>query len=711
MSKRWRWLGLALIAVVAIVFGIARRARSQEAGQPAAAGPKAAVVSVAEPQHGKLARTLELTGTVAAEAEIGLYAKLEQPIRWIEVREGDEVKAGAVLVRLDSAEMEAQLASALADQRLALASLQDVLAGTRPEDLAQAEAAVRQAEAAAARAAAAERNAKAIYGGQRVGAPRQAVEEAEGKLAVAQAQREAAEAAVGAARKNLAETRQLANLNTPQVQAVNEARGKVDVAQSQLAEAGEKAASAESQVAEARARVTVAEAQVAESTQKVAVARAQIAAADPAVANARAEYDRAVALLKIGGLSPEETDRAKLRLQTAEAQLDSAQGGLKLAEAQERAARSSLAMAQAQLQTSTRNAAATRTQVTTANSVLRTAEESLRLASALLDTSATPNQQVADAEGRLEIAEAQLKAAQAAEAAATKALQQVQALQGGPLPRRELDEAAGRVAETQAAAQAARQRLAALRAGATPTQVAVAQARVDQATARVGYWQTQVALCTLTAPISGVVIDRLKDIGDKSDPKQPLLVIAQAGRQLVRTAVSDREAAELRPGQAARVVLDAMPDHPLSTTVTNVFPAAEDSTGLVPVELLLPPLPRTVADGGFARIEIEIASAQGLLLPATALVEAPDGTVAVFVATPEDTAEQRPVEVGLEQGQQVVVSAGLSPGERVVVGGQERLKDGQKVKIAGAGGGAGAGAGRQAGGGVGASGSGKAQQP
>jgi len=66
------------------------------------------------------------------------------------VDEGEAVQAGQLIARLDSSDLEKEVALREAEVRAAQAQLDELLAGTRPEEIAQAEAAVRKAEAALA---------------------------------------------------------------------------------------------------------------------------------------------------------------------------------------------------------------------------------------------------------------------------------------------------------------------------------------------------------------------------------------------------------------------------------------------------------------------------------------------------------------------------------------------------------------------------------
>jgi HlyD family secretion protein len=86
------------------------------------------------------AGVLEASGTVeATEADLGFQAGGR--IAEVLVREGDRVEAGALLARLDDAELVARLAAAEAQLEAAHQVLRELERGARPEELRQAEAA------------------------------------------------------------------------------------------------------------------------------------------------------------------------------------------------------------------------------------------------------------------------------------------------------------------------------------------------------------------------------------------------------------------------------------------------------------------------------------------------------------------------------------------------------------------------------------------
>lgn len=77
-----------------------------------------------------------------------LIAESNEPIIRIDVREGDQVKAGQSLLQQDTQRTQSDLDAALANQQQAEAILQELLAGARKEDIAVAKAVLETARTA-----------------------------------------------------------------------------------------------------------------------------------------------------------------------------------------------------------------------------------------------------------------------------------------------------------------------------------------------------------------------------------------------------------------------------------------------------------------------------------------------------------------------------------------------------------------------------------
>ena len=108
-------------------------------------------------REGEPSNTIRASGHVEA-TEVQVAADVGGRILELRAAEGDRVAAGDVVARLDTRDVELQIARARADRAAADAQLRFLQRGSRPEDVRQAEA---QADAASADAAAAAGELKA----------------------------------------------------------------------------------------------------------------------------------------------------------------------------------------------------------------------------------------------------------------------------------------------------------------------------------------------------------------------------------------------------------------------------------------------------------------------------------------------------------------------------------------------------------------------
>lgn len=139
-------------------------------------------------QSAPLLRTLQFSGRVEARSRVEVGSTLTGRVAVVEAQEGDAVRAGQALLRLDDAEWRAALAQAEAGERQASARLAGLRAGGRDT----ATAAVAQAQAQLAAAQADQDRTRALVAQGFLSPAR--LDEATRALAVARAQLDAAQA-------------------------------------------------------------------------------------------------------------------------------------------------------------------------------------------------------------------------------------------------------------------------------------------------------------------------------------------------------------------------------------------------------------------------------------------------------------------------------------------------------------------------------------
>lgn len=143
-------LGKASMIAAAIAFGLGLAGfyyyessdlRESDKGKAAEIAPAERAIGFQD------ASILTATGYVVPSKMVEVGSKIVGRIEYLDVEEGDMVKKGQVIARVDSGELEAQLRQAEAALELAEARYKELSAGARPQEVEQAKARLDQAEA------------------------------------------------------------------------------------------------------------------------------------------------------------------------------------------------------------------------------------------------------------------------------------------------------------------------------------------------------------------------------------------------------------------------------------------------------------------------------------------------------------------------------------------------------------------------------------
>lgn len=105
-------------------------------------------VQTATVQQESLTITITANGIVQPEQSVNVSPKSAGILKELRVQEGDRVQQGQILAQMDSSSLAGALTQAKGQLASAQAALQRVLAGNRTQDIAQAEARVRDTQAA-----------------------------------------------------------------------------------------------------------------------------------------------------------------------------------------------------------------------------------------------------------------------------------------------------------------------------------------------------------------------------------------------------------------------------------------------------------------------------------------------------------------------------------------------------------------------------------
>jgi RND family efflux transporter MFP subunit len=217
----------------------------------------------------------------------------------------------------------------------------------------------------------------------------------------------------------------------------------------------------------------------------------------------------------------------------------------------------------------------------------------------------------------------------------------------------------------------------------------IAAARASLVNAKLNLGYTRVL-----APISGVAGFRVANIGDYVGPndQQPLTTVSQVDPIYADVPISEQRALsrfrqwEGNPQEPRNIELELiLADGSVYSRrgrVVALDRQVDVTTGTVLARGVFPNPGNILRPGQYAKVRAVVDVKKGALLIPQRAVQDVQGIHQVAVVRPDDTVEIRTVKVDERVGSLWVVTDGLKPGERVVVEGGDRVRTGQKVRLA-----------------------------
>ncbi len=214
----------------------------------------------------------------------------------------------------------------------------------------------------------------------------------------------------------------------------------------------------------------------------------------------------------------------------------------------------------------------------------------------------------------------------------------------------------------------------------------VAQAKLELARAT-------AARMRVLAPFDGVAGLRNISLGDYLKEGDNIVNLEDMSAMFVDFRLPERLQSRVRPGQTARVQVDALPDRAFAAHVQAVDPQIDANGRSLNVRGCIDNRALQLRPGMFARVETELgAPREALVVPEEAIISQ-GGSLSVLRLVRADggdkplyTTQRVAVATGQRLPGQVEIITGLAAGDRVVTAGHQRIqRDGQSVRPAGAG--------------------------
>jgi membrane fusion protein, multidrug efflux system len=220
------------------------------------------------------------------------------------------------------------------------------------------------------------------------------------------------------------------------------------------------------------------------------------------------------------------------------------------------------------------------------------------------------------------------------------------------------------------------------------------QTAVDQLVATVGMDQAaldnarlQLEYSRVVSPVDGVAGLRQVDPGNlvHAADATGLVVLTQLDPMTVVFTLPQDELPRIQKALAAGVVpVEAWSRDGRTRLavgeVSFVDNQVSAATATVRLKGIFPNPDRALWPGAFVKARLPVEWKRGSLVVAAAAVQRGPQGAFVYVATPENLAQPKPVDVDLVEGVDAVLRSGLVAGDRVIVDGQSQLKPGAPIE-------------------------------
>jgi cobalt-zinc-cadmium efflux system membrane fusion protein len=212
----------------------------------------------------------------------------------------------------------------------------------------------------------------------------------------------------------------------------------------------------------------------------------------------------------------------------------------------------------------------------------------------------------------------------------------------------------------------------------------IAKSRAEQELMGLGLTADQIAAVgrtadttseyRVTAPFSGIVVERQATVGELSDPTSSLFSVADVTRMWARLDFFETDIRHIRTGQSVVLHVKGLPGDAVAGRITWVGAHLDPRTRTLPARAELDNPDGALRANMFARAVVTVRDAQPTVVVPRAAVQWEGCCNVVFVRDSSTTFHPVKVHLGLAAGSMVEVRRGLKGGETVVTQGSFLLK-------------------------------------
>ncbi|MBI1781254.1 MAG: efflux RND transporter periplasmic adaptor subunit [Sphingobacteriales bacterium] len=212
-----------------------------------------------------------------------------------------------------------------------------------------------------------------------------------------------------------------------------------------------------------------------------------------------------------------------------------------------------------------------------------------------------------------------------------------------------------------------------------------AKARVDAAKQMRSEVNASLSYSSLTAPFSGVVTQKLAEVGSIANPGMPIVTIEQSGILQVSASIAESDISNIHLGDAATLLIKSTGKN-FEGKVIQLNPSSQFTGGQYIVKISIPEsAKKDIYSGMFVSVTIPLKEAKEtnpnvILVPASAIVNR-DELTGIYTVSENKTALLRWIRLGKNYGDKVEVISGLANNEQFILSAEGKLYNGAPVVV------------------------------
>ncbi len=175
------------------------------------------------------------------------------------------------------------------------------------------------------------------------------------------------------------------------------------------------------------------------------------------------------------------------------------------------------------------------------------------------------------------------------------------------------------------------------------------------------------------APESGIISDRLVNVGELVDPSKPLFTIGDFHDVWLKADVYEQDVDKVHEGQPIELEVDSLPGHKFAGRLNFVADSITPESRTLSVRAAVPNPGSKLKPKMFARMRILVGAHKVLTIPKSAVQDAGTDKV-VYMPVAIGKFEERKVKLGTESGDFIEVLSGIRQGDKVVTKGSFDLR-------------------------------------